>query len=329
MQALITGAGGFVGGHLLTYLRTHTTFALHGTLRTDRPSTEQPAAAITWHTVNLCDRAAVYNLIQVVRPDRIYHLAGQASIPRSFEDPWETLENNLRAPLNLFDAVRAAGLPETRILVVGSAEMYGIVPPDQLPITESQPFNPASPYSVSKIAQDLLAMQYHTSYQLFTVRVRPFNHIGPGQSDRFAVAAFAHQIALIEQNATLPIVHVGDLSAERDFTDVRDIVRAYYLTLEQGKPGMAYNVCSGAAWSMRNILDRLLALSNRPIDIQFDPTRLRPIVIPKLLGDSSALRVQTGWQPHFALDQTLRDVLNDWRQRVIAPLPATVDRTPF
>ena len=323
MRALITGAGGFVGGHLLTYLHAHTDFDLHGTRRALPANPASPEAVITWHTLDLCDSAAVRDLIDSVRPDRIYHLAGQASIPDSFKFPWATIETNLRATLNLFEALRDAHLPNTRILVVGSAEMYGIVPPECLPIVESQPFNPTSPYSISKIAQDLLALQYHRSYGLFTVRVRPFNHIGPGQSDRFSVAAFANQIALIEQGYNPPTVYVGDLSAERDFTDVRDIVHAYYMTLEQGTPGTAYNVCSGTAWSIQSMLDRLLGQSDRAITVQRDPARLRPIEIPVLIGDSTAIRSETGWQPQIPIEHTLRDVLNDWRERVAAAPPTT------
>jgi len=174
-------------------------------------------------------------------------------------------------------------------------------------------------HSVSKIAQDMLALQFHLSYQMFTVRMRPFNHIGPGQNIRFAVSAFASQIAQIELGLAEPVVYVGDLSAERDFTDVRDIVRAYYLALERGEPGAAYNVCSGVAHKMSAVLDRLIALSAHPIKVAIDPARLRPVEIPCLVGDFSALRHQTGWQPQIAFDQTLQDVLTDWRQRLRTP----------
>ncbi len=319
MRALITGAGGFVGGHLTTFLCRETPFELHGTVLNGENRPELAALGMALHTIDLRDSDAVRRLLADVRPDRIYHLAGQAYVPRSFEAPWETLEINVRGPLNVLQALHDLNLTDTRILVVGSAEMYGLVRPEQLPLTEAASFAPPSPYSVSKIAQDMLALQFHLSYQMFTVRMRPFNHIGPGQNIRFAVSAFASQIAQIELGLTEPVVYVGDLSAERDFTDVRDIVRAYYLALERGEPGAAYNVCSGVAHKMSAVLDRLIALSAVPIKVAIDPARLRPVEIPCLVGDFSALRQQTGWQPQIAFDQTLQDVLTDWRQRLRAP----------
>ncbi len=320
MQALITGAGGFVGGHLLNFLRDSTDWALHGTLVGDferRPALT--ALCDNLHVLDLRDPAAVQKLLSDIRPDRIFHLAGQAFVPRSFEDPWETLENNIRGELNLLQAIHDLKL-STRILIVGSAEIYGAVRAENLPITELTPFSPSSPYSVSKIAQDMLALQYFLSYGLFTVRTRPFNHIGPGQNDRFAVSSFASQVARIELGQVEPVVYVGNLSAERDFTDVRDIVRAYYLAIEQGEAGAVYNVCSGVANSMQMVLDRLIALSSHPITVTVSPERFRPVEIPRLVGDYSRLRGQTGWQPQISLDQTLHDVLTDWRQRLSATL---------
>src|SRR5579859_6168777 len=296
MQALITGAGGFVGGHLAAFLRAQGGLDLHGTLLTGETRPELAALGVTLHSIDLRETETVRQMLSKVRPSRIYHLAGQAFVPQSFSAPWETIENNVRAPLNLLQTVHELGLNDTRVLVVGSAEMYGAVSPDQLPLTESTPFAPSSPYSVSKVTQDLLALQYHLSYKLFTVRMRPFNHIGPGQNARFSVSAFASQIAQIELGMTEPIVYVGDLSAQRDFTDVRDIVRAYYLALEHGEPGAAYNVCGGVTRRMQDVLERLIGLSDRPITVQVDPERLRPVEIPCLLGDYSALRARTGWQ---------------------------------
>lgn len=312
MQALITGAGGFVGGHLLAYLRTHSDYALHGTVLTAQERTAALESACSVHEIDLRDAGAVRALIETVRPDRIFHLAGQAYVPRSFEAPWETLEGNTRPLVNLLEALRAAGVA-ARVLVIGSAEMYGPVRPEQIPITEAAPLIPASPYSVSKIAQDLLAQQYHYTYQMHTVRVRPFNHIGPGQRGRFAVASFASQIVQIERGELPPIVYVGDLSAERDFTDVRDVVRAYHLTIEEGAAGDVYNVCQGRAQPMQQVLDRMLAMSRRPVEVRVAPDRLRPSDIPKLLGSAAKLTARTGWQPQISLEQTLSDILDDWR----------------
>jgi len=330
MRVLITGAGGFVGGHLAAFLASlsanpsieQPAIELHGTILKSEARPTLTNLGMVLHQVDLCDPDAVRKVLNEVRPDRIYHLAGQAYVPVSFERPWDTFETNIRAPLNLLQSIRGLNLTETRILVVGSAEVYGIVRPDQMPLTEETPFAPTSPYSVSKIAQDMLALQYYLSYQVHTVRVRSFNHIGPGQSDRFAIAAFASQIARIELGQAEPVVYVGDLSAERDFTDVRDVVRAYYLTLEHGTPGAVYNVCSGRAYPIRMVLDRLINLSIRPVAVEIDPKRLRPVDIPRLLGDCSLLNRETGWQPSIALDQTLSDILDDWRQRLrTASLP--------
>lgn len=326
MRVLITGVSGFVGGHLAAFLAAQNVpgndsmpLELHGTIR--RPETRPVLASLglTLHQTDVCDADQVRALIDTVRPDRIYHLAGQAYVPLSFEQPWPTFEANIRGTLNLLQAVRDLRLSMVRLLIVGSAEMYGIVRPELLPLTETTPFAPGSPYSVSKIAQDMLALQYYLSFQTYTVRVRAFNHIGPGQSDRFSVAAFASQIARIERGQAEPVVYVGNLSAERDFTDVRDVVRAYYLALEHSPAGAVYNVCSGVAHPMRHILDRLIALSTQPVAVQVDPRRLRPIEIPRLVGDNSSLRRQTGWQPTITLDQTLHDVLDDWRQRLRDP----------
>lgn len=317
-QALITGAGGFVGAHLLHYLKQYTDFALHGTLH--RPiDTATLGALCTPHVLDLTDSEAVQRLLESVQPDRIYHLAGQSYVPRSYEAPWETLETNLHSVVNLFESIRALKL-DTRVLIIGSAEMYGLVRPDQLPITEETPFAPVSPYAVSKVAQDMLALQYFRSHKLHTVRVRPFNHIGPGQRGRFAVASFAAQIAQIEAEQSDPIVYVGDLSAERDFTDVRDVVRAYHLTLELGEPGGLYNVCSGQFHSMQRVLDTLIGLSSRQIEVRIDPARLRPADVPRLVGSPARLQAATGWTPQIRFEQTLRDVLDDVRQHTRAQL---------
>jgi GDP-4-dehydro-6-deoxy-D-mannose reductase len=323
MQVLVTGAGGFVGGHLLAYLGCTPGLSLHGTVLNEaekRPGLSDLCPNL-W-TIDLREMDAVHDLIAAIRPEQIYHLAGQAYVPRSFEEPWESLEINIRGTLNLLEAVRQLKQP-SRVLVVSSAEIYGAVRPDQLPLTEDTPFLPSSPYSVSKIAQDMLTLQYSLTHKLFTVRMRPFNHIGPGQNNRFAVPDWASQIAEAEVGRREPVVYVGHLGAARDFTDVRDVVRSYALAIDHGDSGAVYNVCSGQAYTMQTILDKLIGLSKVSIEIRVDKQRLRPSDTPVLVGDYSRLRDRTGWRPEISIDQSLRDVLDEWRQGVSAPLTNT------
>lgn len=310
MRILITGATGFVGNILTRHLQTTAPDAeIHGTSFGGQTGTP----GITYHDVNLVKPDATFALVERVRPDAIYHLAGQAFVPRSFENPWETLEINIRAQLNIIQACLAFDL-RPRLLITSSAEVYGDV--QHVPISEDAPLRPSSPYSVSKAAQDLLGLQYFLSHQFPVLRARAFNHIGPGQSDRFVAPAFAIQIARIEAGQQAPTLYVGDLSDRRDFTDVRDIVRAYALIMERGTPGDVYNVASGEARSIQSLLDTLLKHTTARIDVQVDPQRLRPSRIPILQGDCTRLKNATGWQPVIPFEQTLRDVLEDCRQRV-------------
>lgn len=312
MRILITGAGGFVGGHLSDHLlKTIPDAELHGTVLPG----EEAVSHAELHAIDLKDEHAVNTLIEQLRPDYIFHLAAQAFVPRSFIAPWETLENNIRAQLNVIQACLAADI-RPRILVVSSAEIYGTVSPDELPLTEDAELRPTSPYSVSKIAQDMLALQYYISHNLPIMRARPFNHFGPGQRESFVAPSFASQIARIEAGQQLPQLNVGDLTAQRDFTDVRDIVRAYRLIVEHGKPGEVYNIASGQARSIQSLLDGLMKHSRTDIEVIIDPERLRPSSIPILQGDASRLHAATGWRPLIPFEQTLADVLNDCRQRV-------------
>jgi GDP-4-dehydro-6-deoxy-D-mannose reductase len=229
--------------------------------------------------------------------------------------PWETLENNILAQLNLIQAFLNLGI-QPRLLVVSSAEIYGPVHADQLPIREDAPLRPTNPYGVSKVAQDMLGLQYYLSHTLPIVRVRPFNHIGPGQSEGFVAVDFAIQIARIEHGLQAPVIRVGNLAAQRDFTDVRDVVRAYWLLMEKAVPGEVYNVASGQAYSIQYLLDVLLSYSTTPIEVQTDPARMLPIDVPVIRGDASRLRQATGWGVTIPFEQTLLDVLNDCRQRI-------------
>lgn len=320
MRSLITGVGGFAGSHLADHLVAEHASAgetsaevwgcdLSGERRAFHPPTLRVLAA------DLRSAEAARAVIEAARPDRIYHLAGQAHVGDSWASPWETIETNLRAQINLLEAVVRAGL-RPRVLVIGSADEYGRVTPQELPLDENRPLRPDSPYSVSKVGQDMLGLQYFLSYQLPVVRVRPFNHIGPRQSRRFAAASFAAQIAAIEAGRQPPVLKVGNLSARRDFTDVRDIVRAYVLALELGEPGEVYNVGTGRSWAIADLLATLLRLSPAKVTLEPDPARLRPSDLPDLVCNASKLRARTGWQPRLTLEQTLNDLMHYERQLV-------------
>ena len=314
MRVLITGAGGFVGHHLSAHIGNAQPRArLTGTTLVPGETVHESVNDI--YRIDLKDYAKVRELLAECCPDAIYHLAAQAFVPRSFEHPWETLENNIRAQLNLIRACLELEI-RPRFLIVSSAEIYGASEPEQLPLNEDTAIRPTNPYSVSKVAQDMLGMQYFLSHNLPIMRARPFNHIGPGQNERFVAPAFARQIASIEEGQAEAVIYVGNLESKRDFTDVRDIVRAYHMIVEMGQPGEAYNIASGVARSIRHLLDTLLGLTETKIEVRVDPARLRPVDVPEIRGDSSKLRRHTGWQPELTFEQTLQDVLADWRQRL-------------
>ncbi|HEC35503.1 MAG TPA: SDR family oxidoreductase [Anaerolineae bacterium] len=315
MRALITGAGGFVGGHLCAYLLAHTDWDLVGTVYPGPVGNPQPSPRLRHVQADLRDLRRVTDLVEQFESDFVFHLAAQSSIPSSFANPWGTLENNIRSQLNLLEAVRRLGRP-ARVVVIGSNEEYGSPDPEDLPLAEESPLRPTNPYAVSKVAQDFLGLQYHLAYGMEVVRLRPFNHTGPGQSPRFVVAAFASQIARIEAGLQEPVVRVGNLDVARDFTDVRDIVRAYHLAATQAEAGEVYNLASGRPQSVRGLLETLLSLSTVEIRAEVDPTRYRPTDTPVVYGSAKKFCRRTGWEPEIPFEQTLRDVLEYWRGQV-------------
>lgn len=314
MRALITGITGFAGRHLARYLGEEGDEVFG--IASPRAAVDLPEIAAGRLTqADLNDPLAVRNALEAFRPEAIYHLAAQASIPRAWEDPARTLYNNINAQLNLFQAALTLRL-DPAILVVGSADEYGRVQPEDLPVDEETPLRPVNPYAVSKLAQDYLGLQYHLSHKMHIVRVRPFNHIGPGQGVGFVVPDFCQQLARIEMGLQAPILRVGNLEARRDFTDVRDIVRGYRLALMHGQPGQVYNLGSSRAYAIRDLLDRLLALSTVPVQVEQDPARMRPSDVPIIVSDCRRIRQEVGWEPRIPLEQSLRDTLDDWRNRV-------------
>ena len=322
---LITGVAGFVGGHVVSLLRAeHPEAAVFGL--DNRPGNRARALGIEIVEADLEDGASVRAALERVRPDRVIHLAAQSSPQRSWEDPAGTLKTNILGLLHLLEAARALDLAP-RFLAVGSAEEYGMVRPDEVPVREDTPLRPSSPYAVSKVAQGYLALQYALSLRVPIVRTRAFHHTGPRRADQFAESSFAFQLAEIEAGRRPPVIEVGNLDAVRDYTDVRDVVRAYWALLERGEPGEVYNVCSGQGVRLAELLDELIALSGLTVEVRVERSRLRPLDVPVLVGDPGRLQAATGWQPRIPLSRTLRDLLDYWRERAgVAPTPA--ERAP-
>ncbi len=317
MKCLITGISGFAGSHLAEYLLSLGNCEVHGTIRwrSRTENIDHLKGKIHLHDCDLRDATAVYNLIARLMPERIYHLAAQSFVPMSWTAPSETFVTNVIGQLNIFEAVRATGCP-CRIQIAGSSEEYGLVMPDEVPIKETNPLRPLSPYAVSKIAQDMMGYQYHQSYGMHIIRTRGFNHTGPRRGEVFVTSSFARQIAEIEKNKREPVLYVGNLNAVRDFTDVRDTVRAYYLILEKGIPGEVYNVATGKGYKIAEVLDILKDLAKTKFEVRQDPKRLRPSDVELLIGDPTKLKQATGWEPKYKLEQTLADLLEYWRNRV-------------
>jgi len=315
MRALITGINGFVGGHLAEYLLAIGGWDVWGLARQSSLQLPELQGRVETVVADLSSSDQVIASLDSAHPDVIFHLAAQSNVPRSFQDPVGTLLTNICAEVNLFQAVlRLRQNP--LVIVATSNEIYGQVDPENLPLNEMTPLRPMSPYAVSKATQDMLAYQYHVSHRLRTIRMRLFNHIGPRQSEQFVVSAFAAQIARIEAGQQPPIIRVGNLTAERDITDVRDIVCAYVLAAERGQVPCAYNIGSGRSVSIRWLLDILLAFSTRDIAIEPDPARMRPVDVERVVSDYRLFHQHTAWAPHIPLEQTLLDVLEYWRSRV-------------
>ncbi len=314
-RALITGISGFVGSHLAEHLLAETNWSVAGTVFGDVGNVAHLRQKLALYSVELSQPDGVLHVLEEVRPDFIFHLAAQPIPSLSTRDPWGTLEPNIRMQLNILEAVVRLKL-DSRVLVVGSSEEYGLVSPDQLPVTEDTPLRPLNPYAVSKIAQDFLGLQYHLAHGVFAVRVRPFNHIGPRQRLGFVAPDLACQVAQAEAGLQPPVVYVGNLDVYRDFSDVRDVVRAYRLALTEGEPGQVYNIGSGQSHSIREMLERLIALTGKSIEVRTDPKRTRPSEVPRLVADASRFRRRTGWEPCIPFEQSLRDVLDEWRARV-------------
>jgi GDP-4-dehydro-6-deoxy-D-mannose reductase len=344
VRVLITGITGMAGSFLAEYLADHhPDVEAFGTFRwrskldnlqdlrnrgklnvldegqriTDEASLRRfvKPGQVTVIDCELQDASAVRGVIRAVRPDKVFHLAAQSFVPTSWTAPAATLTNNIVSQVNLFEAIRDARLDPV-VHVAGSSEEYGLVYPDEAPISESNPLRPLSPYAVSKVAQETLAIQYFRSYGLRCVVTRGFNHTGPRRGQVFATSSFAKQIAEIEAGLRKPIIDVGDLESRRDWTDTRDMVRAYWLATERGEPGEVYNTGRGTCFSIGHMLDVLLSHSHVEIAREQDPSRMRPSDVRLLWANVDKFKKATDWEPIIPFDQTMADLLEYWRERV-------------
>jgi len=314
MKALITGVTGFAGSYLAEHLLSKG-YAVSGTYLTDDSliNVATIKEKINLIKADLSLEKNVSGIVEKVSPTAIFHLAALTSPADSFKNPTETLNNNISLQVNILEAVRKFNLLNTKILIVSSADVYGQVIKENLPITEKTPLRPTNPYSVSKIAQDFLGLSYFLAYKLKAIRVRPFNHIGPRQSPKFAVSSFAKQIAEIEKGKKEAYLSVGNLQAKRDFTNVKDMVKAYVLAVEKGIDGEVYNIGSGVSYKMSDILNQLILMSTAKIEIRSDKALFRPGDDPELICDNSKFKKLTGWEPQISLSATLKETLDYWR----------------
>jgi GDP-4-dehydro-6-deoxy-D-mannose reductase len=314
-RVLVTGANGFVGPHLARALDAGGA-RVHG-VGLGAPPAGAPLAG--WQAVDLLDPAALESAVAASRPDAVVHLAGQSSASLSFADPAGTFRANAEGTWNLLEAVRRTA-PRARVLVVGSAEVYG-PQAEGTRVSEEAPFRPVSPYGLSKAAAEVLALAHARQNGLELVLTRSFGHTGPGQQPRFAVPSFARQIAAIEAGRGEPALRVGNLEVTRDLTDVRDVARAYVTLLERGRGGATYNVCRGEGVRLTALLERLVARARTAVRVEVDPALLRPADVPYLVGDPQRIREETGWRAEIPLARTLDDVLSEWRSSIDRPAP--------
>ncbi|MEK6934339.1 MAG: GDP-mannose 4,6-dehydratase [Nanoarchaeota archaeon] len=312
-RALITGITGFAGSHLAELLLSRG-FEVFGTARhrSDLTNVRHILKDIKLIEADITDLASIRGAFNIAKPDYVFHLAAQSYVPQSWKAPHHTLTDNILGTCNILEAAR--DYPNVIIQVAGSSEEYGFVKEDEVPIKETNPLRPLSPYGVSKVASDLLCMQYFKSYGTKVIVTRAFNHSGPRRTGVFVDSNFAKQLVEIEKGIKEPVLYVGNLEAQRDFSDVRDVVRAYLLAVEKGIPGEVYNICSGNGITIKDMLDKLIKFAGVKLEIRQDPERMRPSDVLVLRGNCSKFKEQTGWKPEIEYDQTLKDMLEYWRK---------------
>jgi len=339
MRILITAVTGMAGSYLAEHLLQERGVELFGTYRWrsrmdnleaiknqgklniiaddigSQKTSESDASKLNLLEADITDPFSMKRVVNATMPDRIFYLAAQSYVPVSWNAPAETLQTNIIGEVNLLEAVRAAGI-DPMIHIAGSSEEYGYILPDELPIKETNPLRPLSPYAVSKIAQEMLAYQYYKSYNIKTVVTRAFNHEGPRRGEVFVTSSFAKQIAEIEKGLKEPLLHTGDLTSVRDWSDVRDVVKAYALAVDKCNPGEVYNIGSGIGREVGEMLGILLSMTDIAIEVRQDPTRFRPSDVKVLICNATKFKTVTGWEPEIPFERTMSDLLDYWRERV-------------
>lgn len=309
MKALVIGGAGFVGNYLIERLSSDG----HKVYATCLANEKIENAECENFNLDILDKSAVKDILSDVKPDWIFHLAAQSSVSYSWKNPQLTVDVNIKGTVNILDAMRESGFDKTRIILIGSGEEYGYIREGACPIKETEPLNPGNIYAATKACQSMIGSIYARAYGMDIVMVRAFNHIGPAQLTQFVVADFCNQAAEIEKGNRKPEISVGNLAVKRDFTDVRDIVRAYELLAEKGVSGKIYNVGSGKAVLIEDILKLIVSKSTAEITVSVDKARLRPADVPVIEADISEIKADTGWEPEISLEKTIEDTLNYWR----------------
>lgn len=311
-KALIIGAAGFVGRYLIEHLHTKGDYEIYATKLPNDILTVSEGIKVKVCDLDILDKDIIVKMLYEIRPDYIFHLAAQSSVAIAWRNPTMTVDINIKGAVNLLDAVRELYY-KPRVLLIGSGEEYGHIREGETPINEENNVRPGNIYAATKCCQNMIGRIYSQAYDMDVMMVRAFNHIGPKQAPIFVISDFCKQVAEIELGLKEPVMHVGNLAAKRDFTDVRDVVRAYELLIEKGVPGETYNVGSGHAYAIREILDKIIAISGKEINVEIDPAKIRPIDVPIIEADVTKLMEATGWKKKISLDQTLNETLHYWR----------------
>ena len=317
MRVLITGITGFAGSHLAEFLLAKGDVEVFGTYRwrSRMDNINHISSRIQLLECDLKDATAVRKAVKTAKPDKIFHLAGQSYVPASWSAPAETFQTNVISTIHLLETIKEL-FPETIMQIAGSSDEYGMVNPEEVPIKETNPLRPLNPYGLSKVAQDLLGYQYHQSYGLRTIRTRGFNHTGPRRGEVFVTSNFAKQLATIKLGKQEPVIKVGNLEAQRDFTDVRDMVRGYWEATEKGQFGEVYNLGSGHAWTIGGVLELLIHISGMEVLVETEASRIRPSDVLIVQADCSKIKSTTGWEPQIPFEQTMEDLFGYWLARL-------------